>query len=42
MRNMFDVNGDGVVDPGEEYLAFRIWEEMNGTGGKAPEEDEEE
>lgn len=27
---MFDINGDGVMDPGEEYLAFRIWEEMNG------------
>ena len=25
---MFDFNGDGVMDPGEEYLAFRIWEEM--------------
>ena len=25
---MFDLNGDGVMDPGEEYLAFRIWEEM--------------
>ncbi len=27
---MFDFNGDGIMDPGEEYLAFRIWEEMNG------------
>ena len=27
---MFDIDGNGVVDPGEEYLAFRIWEEMNG------------
>ena len=25
---MFDFDGDGVMDPGEEYLAFRIWEEM--------------
>ena len=24
---MFDFNGDGIMDPGEEYLAFRIWEE---------------
>ena len=27
---MFDFDNDGVMDPGEEYLAFRIWEEMNG------------
>lgn len=25
---MFDFDGDGKMDPGEEYLAFRIWEEM--------------
>ena len=24
---MFDFDGDGIMDPGEEYLAFRIWEE---------------
>ena len=29
---MFDIDGNGVDDPGEEYLAFRIWEEMNGIG----------
>ena len=34
---MFDFNGDGVTDPGEAYLAFRIWEEMNGIS-----EDEED
>ena len=34
---MFDFNGDGITDPGEAYLAFRIWEEMNGIS-----EDEEE
>lgn len=33
---MFDIDGNGTVDPGEEYLAFRIWEEMNGI-----DEDEE-
>ena len=33
---MFDVDGNGRVDPGEEYLHFRIWEEMNGI-----DEDEE-
>ena len=27
---MFDFNADGIMDPGEEYLAFRIREEMNG------------
>ena len=27
---MFDIDGNGRVDPGEEYLAFRIWVEMNG------------
>lgn len=33
---MFDFNGDGIMDSGEEYLAFRIWEEMN----RIDEEDE--
>ena len=33
---MFDIDGNGRIDPGEEYLAFRIWEEMNGI-----DEDEE-
>ena len=27
---MIDFDGNGVVDPGEEYLSFRVWEEMNG------------
>ena len=27
---MYDIDGNGKVDPGEEYLAFRIWEEMSG------------
>ena len=27
---MFDFDGNGVMDPGEEYLSFRVWEEMNG------------
>lgn len=42
MRDMFDFNGDGVVDAGEKYQAFRIWEEMNGIDEEAPEEDEED
>ena len=25
---MFGFDEDHVMDPGEEYLAFRIWEEM--------------
>ena len=25
---MFDFDGDGIMDPGEEYLTFRIWEEL--------------
>ena len=25
---MFDIDGNGKMDSGEEYLAFRIWEEM--------------
>ncbi len=27
MTGVFDFDGDGIMDPGEEYLAFRIWEE---------------
>ena len=27
---MFDFDGNGSIDPGEEYLSFRVWEEMNG------------
>ena len=34
---MFDIDGNGAMDPGEEYLAFRIWEEMTGN-----DEDEED
>ena len=33
MRDIADFNGDGAVDPGEAYLAFRIWEELNGVDG---------
>lgn len=42
MRDWYDFNGDGIVDAGEEYLAFRVWEEMNGIDGEAPEEEKEE
>ena len=30
MPGMFDLDGNGRMDPGEEYLAFRVWEEMCG------------
>ena len=42
----FDFNSDGITDPGEEYLAFRIWEEINGireegeTADGVPEQEE--
>ena len=44
MLSCFDVDGNGIVDPGEEYLAFRIWEEMNGMDeeDEGPEEAEGE
>ena len=43
---MFDIDGNGSIDPGEEYLAFRIWEEMTGIHEEEeqpdiPEEDDE-
>ncbi len=37
---MFDFNGDGHTDIGEEYLAFRIWEEMCLEDGEEEEEEE--
>ena len=37
---MFDFNGDGVMDPGEEYLAFRIWEEINGIDEEGEESED--
>jgi len=39
---MFDFNGDGVVDPGEEYLAFRIWEEVCGISEDEDPDDRDE
>ena len=38
-NGMFDFNGDGVTDIGEEYLAFRIFEAVTGESGD--EEDDE-
>ena len=41
---MLDFDGDGVMDPGEEYLAFLIWEEMcveDGEGEDAWDEEDE-
>lgn len=40
MFGLFDFNGDGTVDPGEEYLAFRVWEEMNGITEEGEEEED--
>ena len=42
MFELFDVDGNGMTDPGEEYLAYRIWEEMCGTGGDEPDPADEE
>ena len=39
---MFDIDGNGIVDPGEEYLAFRIWEEMNGITEEGEEDARDE
>lgn len=39
---MLDFDGDGVMDPGEEYLAFRIWEEMCLEDEEDVRDDEEE
>ena len=39
---MFDFDGDGVLDPGEEYLAFRILEEMCLEGGEEEDARDEE
>ena len=36
---MFDFDGNGVVDSGEEYLSFRIWEEINGIDEDGEEDD---
>ena len=38
---MFDPNGNGVTDPQEEYLAFRIWEEMCGISEEDPDSPED-
>ena len=36
---MFDYDNDGKMDPGEEYLAFRIWEEMCLEDGEEEQDD---
>ena len=40
--NLFDIDGDGAVDPGEEYLAFRIREKTVGIDEEESEDGEEE
>ncbi len=37
---MFDFDGNGIMDLGEEYLAFRIWEELCLEGGGEVDEEE--
>ena len=39
---LFDFDGDGRTDPEEEYLAFRIWEEMVGISEEDPDAEEDE
>ena len=39
---MFDFDGNGTTDPGEDYLAFRIWEEMCGTDEEETEDGTED
>ena len=39
---MFDFDGDGVMDPGGEYLAFRIWEELCLEDGEEDDDREDE
>jgi hypothetical protein len=29
MKDPFDFNGDGKVDPAEHYLGYKIYEELN-------------
>ena len=36
---MFDFDNDGKMDSGEEYLAFRIWEEMCLEDGEEEQDD---
>ena len=41
-NGMFDFNGDGVTDIGEEYLAYRIFEAVTGEPEEDGEEEEQE
>ena len=38
---MFDFNGDGVTDIGEEYLAYKIYEAVTKDSEDCVDEDEE-
>ena len=38
---MFDFNGDGVMDIGEEYLAYKIYEAVTEESDDSDDEDEE-
>jgi len=39
---MFDVNGDGVMDLGEEYLAYKIYEAVTEESEDRKEEEKEQ
>ena len=39
---MYDLNGDGFTDMAEQYIGFRIWEEMNDIREDDDDMDEEE
>ncbi len=42
---MYDPNRDGMTDMAEQYIGFRIWEEMNGIredNGDREEEDDDD
>lgn len=36
--DMFDINGDGVIDPGERMLEYMVYRDINGS----EDEDEDE
>lgn len=38
---MFDFNGDGVTDIGEEYLAYKIYEAVTKDSEDCADEDED-
>ncbi len=39
--DMFDINGDGVIDPGERMLEYMVYRDINGSEDEDEEEDDE-